>query len=638
VITVMAIVVYAHAFQPSHAQTKPQQIGRGTITDAKWHPNGQSFAVSGSQGLWIYSNDFKVIAHPITDPIRAFYWSPNAESVAVTTGDGQLAVYGLRDGKKLFALPFNTIYDVGLKLSWDIDGTRIAGGIGDAPYVWDAKTGEILHTFAEGPQSFSGIAWSPDGATIAVAGESGLNLYNAKSYTVIRTVPNVYPFSIVSWSPDGHKISASNAIAPGSVPDANSLQIFDALAGNLLSTIQSKATQVLSWSPDSTTLATSPSHYSYGEGDSEINLWDVKTGKLLNAAWSQLPAHRHGIISLDWNPKDQRLLSAADDNTVRIWNQPRISEQSSRLPGHSGLIKTLAWSSDGSKLASAGEDRAVRVWDAATGKPLQTIQGHRGRVVAVAWNNDGTKIASGAADEMLIVWDAVTEKFVATQRGHVNELAATKDTFTSIDWDSVGRRLISGGYDGDVKVYYLDSLIIHSEPYKLEDFPPRLTNNVKWLARDQIAFAVNGDVVLWDTTTGQKIDELSCGEKQYTNSGDVSTDETRIVGIPGNAEGTICVWDFKTRALINSFTTWDKLDLPVDVFKWIAFRPGDDKTIALYTNAEGDKPGKVYLLDISDGTIKAEYDMPMLTSFAWKPDGTAFAVGRANGTIEIWGR
>jgi WD40 repeat protein len=66
------------------------------------------------------------------------------------------------------------------------------------------------------------------------------------------------------------------------------------------------------------------------------------------------------------------------------------------LKGHTGSIKLISFSPSGELLLSASEDQTVRVWNASTGEPLPTVfTGYTGYYSAIAISPDWTKLATG---------------------------------------------------------------------------------------------------------------------------------------------------------------------------------------------------------------------------------------------------
>ena len=52
------------------------------------------------------------------------------------------------------------------------------------------------------------------------------------------------------------------------------------------------------------------------------------------------------------------------------------------LPGHAKRVAAVACSPDGQRLASASDDKTVKVWDARSGQGLFTLQNPKGEVSA----------------------------------------------------------------------------------------------------------------------------------------------------------------------------------------------------------------------------------------------------------------
>src|SRR5262249_33549761 len=108
--------------------------------------------------------------------------------------------------------------------------------------------------------------------------------------------------------------------------------------------------------------------------------------------------------------------------------QPVAVRELRRITGHTGVVCSVRFSPDGQRLASASEDKTVRLWDVGTGQELRSLS-HAIKVPAVAWTLRG-KVLSGTADGQIILWDAEAGKELARLKGHtdfVHDLAVSAD-------------------------------------------------------------------------------------------------------------------------------------------------------------------------------------------------------------------
>ena len=75
------------------------------------------------------------------------------------------------------------------------------------------------------------------------------------------------------------------------------------------------------------------------------------------------------------------------------------------LRGHTDCVRSAAYSPDGRSIVSASDDNTVRIWDSNTGECLKVLEGHTNWVRSAAYSPDGRSIVSASDDNTVRIWN-----------------------------------------------------------------------------------------------------------------------------------------------------------------------------------------------------------------------------------------
>ncbi|HEV2964262.1 MAG TPA: WD40 repeat domain-containing protein [Candidatus Angelobacter sp.] len=175
--------------------------------------------------------------------------------------------------------------------------------------------------------------------------------------------------------------------------------------------------------------------------DKTARVWNAATGQLL----ATLQGHAGSVWSAVFSPDGQRILTASEDKTAWMWNaysgQPLVM-----LQGHTGSVKGAVFSQDGQRILTASEDTTARVWDVATGQLLATLQGHDSYVRNGVFSADGQRILTASGDRTAQVWNTDTGKPLAALQGHAGPVV-------SAVFSPDGQRILTASGDRTARVW-----------------------------------------------------------------------------------------------------------------------------------------------------------------------------------------
>ncbi|KAI2779796.1 WD40 repeat-like protein [Daldinia loculata] len=180
-----------------------------------------------------------------------------------------------------------------------------------------------------------------------------------------------------------------------------------------------------------------------GDDTGKIQVFDVGSRAILKT-WAQ---HKQPVWTTKFSPADlTTLMSTSDDKTVRLWDLPS-QESTSTFVGHADYVRSGSFmpGTMSNMLVSGSYDSTVKLWDPRTpGTAVMTFK-HAAPIEDVLPLPSGTTVLASSENQISVL------DLVAAKPQHI--ISNHQKTVTSLSLASNGRRLVSGGLDGHVKIF-----------------------------------------------------------------------------------------------------------------------------------------------------------------------------------------
>lgn len=442
------------------ATSRVTRLGSGSGSIA-FSPDGARLAVSGDDVAVVDTQTGRRLARlPVRD-VRGIAFGPDGRRIAIATYRG-VRVWDIATRKQIARMR-----DTAYRLAFTPDGATIVmagyGSVRVAP-----ADGRGRSTPLGGGRALYALAVSPDGTLVAAAGDGGdVRLWNPVTRRLVATVhtgrTSVYdlafsgdsrrlaiagrPGSVLVWSRALGRIVRTLPSPPGTVANASLSR--DGRSAVTISEGVARAwdtrngtsrpfgegeTIAAGFSPDGGRIVAEPA-------DGRVFIVDPATGKI--EPFGKSRSAESGVV--EFSPDGDRIAIVRDESAV-VGAPP--GNRLTVLSGHRDSINDAAFSPDGRLLVTAASDNTARVWST-TGREsaLAVLRGHTGEVNTAAFSRDGKRIVTSGFDRRAIVWTA-EGRSVRVLRGHTD--AVTSAVFSD---DASGKLVLTTSYDGTARVW-----------------------------------------------------------------------------------------------------------------------------------------------------------------------------------------
>jgi WD40 repeat protein len=447
------------------------------------------------------NDDWRATLSGHTDAIVQGNYSPDGSLIATASKDGTIVIWDVATRKEIARIPWNPVDPIwfpffAFAFSSDSQLIALADGTGIVQ-LWQAREGKLLQTLIGHTETVKGVNFSPSGQQIVSWGnDNTVRVWDVESGKQLSQVSDLLRVSTALFSPDGKLLLTSSELTSLELALHSSdraLRTWDASTGELDTTFDTFSGQRSIFSPDGkyilsiegvgvevfsaqgtrlsemrgpadviTTIAFSPDSNVVlaGSGDGTGWLWDPLLGILKGI----LGGHKAPIRSAVFSPLGRHIVTASDDQTVRLWyygatrragigppsnvigladTEILAVQFSHELLGHSAGVKSALFSPDGSSLLSVSDDHTARIWNMYQGTPLV---GHTSVVTSAAFSPDGDLVVTASGDGTARVWEMATGKLTA-------ELRTGESIPTSAIFSPDGSRVATAGSDGIARIW-----------------------------------------------------------------------------------------------------------------------------------------------------------------------------------------
>ena len=615
------------------------QWGNGNVSQVSYAPDGKFLIAGHSTGIFFYDvKDYSVAKSIKTaEPVVSIAITPDGKKVAAAITN-KVILYNIDD------LSISTIINVSTNnIAFSPDGKLLAAAVilESESYVeiWDTSSGKSIKKL-ESPDFVVDVHFSADGKSLAAGGNS------TKIWSLDGIMTDKQgPYSVEGFSPSLSFFPKENVLAAGT--DANAIRIWRVLENGKM-TLDEIISLADYYHPSVNALSVSPDQKWLVAGTtSGVFVWRTDAWELTHEFNTEYS--RHGGYAVTWSPDSKTLAFSSLEGGLEVWDITSGNLIKS-LFQIGGTLNVLDWSPLGDKIA-VGTEEGYSYF-------LQTENGFservgRGYIVSgLAFSPDGQKLAIGYENKSVEIW--------SLDRGLDKSVQSSGFGSTRVYFSPDGKLFASSVNDDDdinirtdqrIQLWDTNSWILNKKiliggwrDYSVTDFSIAHDKNLVAIAYTDMTGAYNKDTIKVFNINDEsllKLLELTGSEHgifieviSFSPDGEilVSLSSEGNFLTPNGRKQTIRMWNSNNWELLRT----------IDIIQ--------TENFSEYKNAIAWSPdGTFFALGIPDGTIQirradnGELLQTLLAHNLWatgvvfSPDGRYLASISMDGTVKLWG-
>jgi WD40 repeat protein len=346
----------------------------------------------------------------------------------------------------------------------------------------------------------------------------------------------------------------------------------------------------------------------------------IRTAIATKASTEKIIDAGHGLYSIAFSPRGDRVAAAGISNDIKIWDTATGKPVFPTLVGdQGGRIYSIAYSPDGHLLAAGGDDGTIWLWNVDTGQPIEPpLRTAPGAVRTLAFSPRGPWLASGTGDGSARLWNVETRRW--------RELNGGQEGVANVAFDPKGEKVATASDDGSILLW----------PTETADLPKRLkgtssagVTNVAFDPEAAVLVSTGKDdtIRMWDLERPNEIPPRNPLNPATSHQDDTFSPAFSRDGrlVTASADHTIRLWNAVTLDPLALLTGHQ------DAVYSVAFSP-DGRHVA-----SASQDHTVRLWNIA-AALPLDAGSRAMTGVAFNSDATAHEVmtTSADGTVEIW--